>query len=273
MSNDYPTINQDKLYQIILNFLGISSADESIEKKLPKLKIQEIAADPILMNLIKTGRMKKAGDLNSLREMVLNTLAVCTEHNIKIHFIDCGANIGQTAKWAKLNFKNSIHKIDCFEPLNENIEILKLVHGNDPLVHINEQAIWIKNETRKFHNPREGDKLRFGGSLILKPELQHTLNNFLDESGIHSSNWDIECIDFCEWLTNNLSSNNFNILKLDIEGAEVDVIPHIINNTSTSNLIDVWLVEFHMGKIGERNNDLDQVLREFDNGERTWFEW
>ena len=51
--------------------------------------------------------------------------------NKKIHFIDCGANIGQTIDWVLETYGDNLLKIDSFEPQEENFNVLKSKYKNN----------------------------------------------------------------------------------------------------------------------------------------------
>ena len=53
----------------------------------------------------------------------------------------------------------------------------------------------------------------------------------------------VQCLNLSDWIFKNLSKENYNVLKIDIEGAEYKVIDHLLN-TGAHELIDMWLVEF-----------------------------
>ena len=44
--------------------------------------------------------------------------------NKKVHFIDCGANVGIAIDWAKEKYKENLIKVDAFEPEIQNYDVL-----------------------------------------------------------------------------------------------------------------------------------------------------
>jgi hypothetical protein len=81
-----------------------------------------------------------------------------------IRFIDCGANIGQSAEWAIENLSNIGYdlKIDCFEPNIELVETIK--NKNLPNVTVHSNAVDTKASTKKFYLQDWGAKT--GSSLF-----------------------------------------------------------------------------------------------------------
>lgn len=174
----------------------------------------------------------------------------------KVHFIDCGANIGQSAKWALKKY--DIARIDSFEPLPENIEVFRADDGiSKDSVTLHENAVWIHDETRVFHSQFWGT--RTGSSLIYGKDIS---------GGFLPKPIDVQCIDLARWIKMNVSSENYNILKIDIEGAEYHVIPHLIEQ-GIESCIDEWFVEFH----GEKTPNHDPRVERYVKENLKWTDW
>ena len=173
----------------------------------------------------------------------------------KVHFVDAGANIGQSIKWALKTY--DIGRIDSFEPLPKNVSIIQ-EDADIPwdIVTLHEKAVWTVNETRVFYSQYWG--ARTGSSLI---EGKTTLDGRMMPI-------DVECIDFAEWIKINMSTENYNILKIDIEGAEYSVIPYLIG-AGISDLIDEWLIEFHGKKVSTYNRSVEKYVKE----NLKWTDW
>ena len=93
----------------------------------------------------------------------------------KIRFIDCGANIGQSIEWALEIFKNDEIKIDAFEPLPLNINVLKEKFNNHKNVTLHEEGVGIANGVATFYCQNWGT--RTGSSLIKEKTKSSQLNN------------------------------------------------------------------------------------------------
>ena len=123
--------------------------------------------------------------------------------------IDVGAYIGDTAQLYQNYF--SKYKIYCFEPFSESYDYLCKRFIDDSNINIINKALGCNTERRKLY-------------LSSFPNL-NSLNKpnerswgFNDEKSI-----DVEIItldDFC--LKNNI--NHIDILKIDVQGAELDVL-------------------------------------------------
>lgn len=116
--------------------------------------------------------------------------------------LDCGANMGLSVLYFAINYPN--HHIIAFEPedatfdcLKENIETFKLKN-----VTLYKKAVWIKETELVFHSD--------GG-------MGGRINNLYKDSSLAVSR--VEAVDIKPYL-----KGNIDFLKLDIEGAEVEVL-------------------------------------------------
>lgn len=69
----------------------------------------------------------------------------------------------------------------------------------------------------------------------------------------------VEAIDISKFITSNFSKEDFIILKLDIEGAEYDVIPHLID-TSAITYVNELFGEWHYLKLKNISEDFHNKL-------------
>ena len=63
----------------------------------------------------------------------------------------------------------------------------------------------------------------------------------------------VECIDFSKWLEKTVKKEDYVIIKMDIEGAEFDVIEKMILD-QTIKLVDELHVEFHEQRFRDKYN-------------------
>lgn len=145
----------------------------------------------------------------------------------KIHFIDCGGNIGQSTNWVLTHF--DVARVDMFEPLPFNFNVLKSTM-TDKRINLHNKAVWVENGEMCFYPQDYGRRV---GSSLIKGK-RNTARVPIK----------ISAIDLAEWIDQNTSCNYYNILKLDIEGAEYDVLPHLFKNNIQAK-IDEWFIEFH----------------------------
>jgi len=135
--------------------------------------------------------------------------------------IDCGSNIGLSIIFFKNIFPNA--RIIGFEPDREIFRVLernvaRFEFGN---VELHNQAVWKENQRLEFRS--EGG---YSGRIALKND---------------SPSYEVRAIDLNPFLEH----QDVDFLKLDIEGAEYDVISSIENNL---NNVRNMFVEYHSPK-------------------------
>lgn len=138
--------------------------------------------------------------------------------NPKPIIIDCGSNIGLSL----LNFKRQYpgSEIHAFEADTRICKILEENISNNGLkdIHLHNNAVWIKDEELTFAS--EGAD---GGQISESNEAGMKVNGIDLERFLQK----FDHIDF---------------LKMDVEGAEKDILPHVKNQL---HKVDRFFVEFH----------------------------
>ena len=160
--------------------------------------------------------------------------------NEKVLFVDLGANIGQGYTWFKQYFSQSNVSFELFEPNPFCYEeLLKLPDVISGKVLVHNVGVGVKAGSFKFFglSECEGGKYSQGGSFVKE----------------HNSNWykssndaalDAEVISFVEYLIEKSDLFDRMIVKMDIEGAEIDLLEGLIASNSVK-YIDTLYVEFH----------------------------
>ena len=150
--------------------------------------------------------------------------------------IDCGANIGLSAIFFKQIYPKS--KIICFEPDPIIYELLKYnlnqFSYND--IQIINSAVWFKDEKLIF----ETDK-SWGGKIVSE--------NNINTIGIDAIN------------LNNYLDKQVDFLKIDIEGAEYEVI----KNSSELILKNVKNIFFEWHSFSDKKQKLGELLHLFES--------
>lgn len=170
--------------------------------------------------------------LHSLQEIFLDEVYKFEPSSDFLKIIDCGANIGLSAIYLKKIFPNS--EIIAFEPdedvfnqLRQNVENQDLLN-----VHLKNEAVWIENTVLNFSS--EGS---VGGKISTN---QSSSQNLVKASR----------------LKDYLKENNIFFLKMDIEGAEFEVLKDC--REYLHNVENIF-IEFHC-KINEENT-LASILK------------
>ena len=164
-------------------------------------------------------------------------------------FIDCGGNNGcSVIKFRSEYDQSSEYKIYTFEP-NPKFFNCYLNFKNHQLI---KKLVWIENSFVDFYidNSRKSP-----GSTALKQKT-------IVQKWCNYTILKVESIDFSLWLNNNFKSEDEIILKMDIEGAEYDVLNKMFQD-KTIQMIKKLFIEWHRKKIGisrkVHNNVLDKV--------------
>ena len=153
------------------------------------------------------------------------------------YFIDCGAHCGESILTAKQRFGNDINVIS-FEPIPGLAKQLQEIHQDNPTIQIQNSAVWVNDDIKKFHL---SEAYTDGSSLL------NSLNNLRDDHHI-----EVNCFDLSTWISETFSKDDYLILKLDIEGAEYEVLNKMIED-NTIKLINEFWGEWHDMKIDDNH--------------------
>ncbi|MBL7836628.1 MAG: FkbM family methyltransferase [Bacteroidetes bacterium] len=158
--------------------------------------------------------------------------------------IDCGSNIGLSILGFKRQYPQSV--IHAFEADAKIAQILKTNIEKHQLkdVFVHENAVWTTDESLNFAS--EGAD---GGQI----------------SQVQASSMQVEGIDLGRFLNR---FEHIDFLKMDIEGAETAVMPHIANQL---HKIDKLFVEFH--SYNGQEQKLNEVIQAISSaGHRIFIE-
>ncbi len=178
--------------------------------------------------------------------------------------IDCGAHLGQTIDCFKLSnaYKNNKWEIYSFEAIKD---LSKIISKKHPDINVTNKAVWIKDGTINFFQTKikknyiKNENLLHGqGSSLI---VEKTSGDLDKENPIN-----IECFDLANWIKTNFSSDDNIWLKIDIEGAEYEVLKHLID-TNIISYIKKLFIEFHYEKIKldvNIHNDIKSNIKKFN---------
>ena len=163
--------------------------------------------------------------------------------------VDCGANIGIfTDLFQKLGAV-----VYAFEPNPYAFSVLNERFDKNNSVILKKQA--VSTSKRKgiqkffFHKEHEKNKIEYSqGSSLLSEKPNVNEEDYVD----------VEVIDFSEFV-NNLDGN-IKILKIDIEGAEVELVHDLIDKNLIQNIPYVF-VETHDLKISDLREETDRLRK------------
>ena len=165
-------------------------------------------------------------------------------------FIDCGTNLGQGLKAfdKKYNlFNNPKWYIYTFEPnpyilLNEMFKDVKNLNKINKAIWINDNNLQFICKGKKDKSMREkyGEKRFQGGNS----QIKETEKMIGIPSHVETDYITVESINFSNFLKDNANKYNEIIVKMDIEGAEFQIIDHLIKN-DTLKIISELYIETH----------------------------
>lgn len=151
-------------------------------------------------------------------------------------FIDCGGNKGQSVRrFIKSNRYSEDFEIYSFEPL----EVVSKRYSSMENVCFFQKAVWIYDGEIDFFVDT-GRKYRYEGSTIISSKKSRTLNK--------KEPIKVGCIDFSKWVKGVFSKDDYIILKMDIEGAEYEVLNKMIKDGTIEYINDLY-IEWHWHKI------------------------
>jgi FkbM family methyltransferase len=156
--------------------------------------------------------------------------------------VDCGFNQGVVAA----NMLNALPRFSLIgfevqQDIQEFAEVVKNKFPDRSVSVIYSGASTFDGEL-KYYEPRSWGKNYKGGTTTLESKSQLN-DNYLEPKLAPA-------MDFAKWLSENIKSGTFVFVKMDIEGAEYDVIEHLLK-TGAIDFISVIAVEWHAHKFAE----------------------
>ena len=191
-----------------------------------------------LINYIPRKIFKLTNFFNEYRWAINDSKNIDKNH--KVLFVDLGANLGQSYKWFKKFFNHENVNFELFEPNPNCCEKLnrlpEIISGK---VKLHKVAAGSSNTKSQFYGIfyDEGGKYSEGGSIV--KEHDSYWQQVSEKNAIS-----VDVINFSEYVLNKKKEFDKIIVKMDIEGAEVDLLENLIE-TKMIHKIDVLYVEFH----------------------------
>jgi FkbM family methyltransferase len=159
-------------------------------------------------------------------------------------FIDCGAHEGESIRTFRKLFEDAaeyeMHSFEANPDLFTHFD--KLAELTNFTFH--PKAVWKYDGVVNFYIDTLAGNSKSGSSINSK------------KKNLRSEPISAPCIDLANWITSNYSITDYIILKLDIEGAEYDLVEHLIGKNAFA-YIDVLYIEFHSHKM-DMSHDIDK---------------
>lgn len=145
-------------------------------------------------------------------------------------FLDCGAHEGKITRM--FHKKHPEYKIYVFEP-NPYMNFVKYPEGTI----FSSKAVWIEDGYKKFYLYKD---IRSEGCTLMKNKIASNMDR---KNPVR-----VPCIDFSRWIMDTFDREDKIILKMDIEGAEYEVLNKMINEGSIEYINKLY-PEFHAHKL------------------------
>jgi len=173
-------------------------------------------------------------------------------------FIDLGANqyYSSIGEWFMKRYPLAEqYRIIAFEPNPQWAEQYKQkrFQQHHPELEFHQLATWVENKTLDFG----------GGALSGRVEPNHYVS---PQTG-KATPWKqrVAALDFVAFLEARVREEDYVVVKMDIEGAEFKVVPHLIA-TGATRLIDEFFLESKANNesfaAGKTNDDALQLIRD-----------
>lgn len=148
-------------------------------------------------------------------------------------FLDLGSYDGDTLKLFKERYPESeSFKAYCFEPN----KFLAFHYEKLECEHI-KAAAWTHDGKIRFYL---GEKYIASTVMPNKHGRIKTFNKIVKNM--------VPCVDFSSWISKNVSQDDFVVCKMDIEGAEYDVLEKVVKDGNLG-LIKRLYVDWHANKL------------------------
>lgn len=157
-------------------------------------------------------------------------------------FIDCGANKGDATRCFLSNIQNpEEYEVHLFEPN----PIFKDSYKDINCVY-HPEAAWIY----------DGEiELALGTYKALSSTVISGKKKYVD----YSNKITVKCIDFGKWIKENFNIDDHIVLKMNMEGAEYEVLPKMFKEGSIQ-YIKLLFGELHKGKFNGRTHEDDVFI-------------
>jgi len=175
-------------------------------------------------------------------------------------FLDCGADRGESVKRFQDKYADAAeYEIYCFEPHEKSTKHFSGFGSNITVIN---KACWVHNGTVDFFPAGVSP----AGSTLLKDKTTWKVSQ---------TPITVPCIDLSGWITEHFTNEDHIILKMNIEGAEYEVLEDMLCEDVLA-WINTLYVSFHFRKIPsitkKRHQRLIAAIKETGQIIHKWWE-
>lgn len=200
--------------------------------------------------------------------------------NKKIKIFDLGSNTFRQTRNLIERFltEGEVIEVHTFEAQKElSLENLDKLKKDYPFINFshNNVAVWNEDTNLLFYECKEWGSNYKGGSSLVKHDGSQANDIYEYNEGVT-----VPAIDFAKYLSLHTDQSTYNFIKMDIEGAEYTVLPHIINSNCIINLNEL-ACEYHFGmyrkdkqlhqKLQVIHKDIQRFLKNSNIKTTDWF--
>jgi FkbM family methyltransferase len=156
-------------------------------------------------------------------------------------FLDIGAGAGTSAEYFLKTHKG--FEIYSFECDKRNIETIKQKGTKTNLITC---AAWISDNIVRYYPGTTS-----GAGTLFKTKKTGGINK--------NKYYDVPAVDLARFIKSKFSRDDYIIVKLNCEGSEYELIPHLRQNNLVS-WVNEWFVNWHYKKIGMSEDEHNMIV-------------
>jgi len=177
--------------------------------------------------------------------------------NEKSVVIDLGSNFGDVLK----GLEDCGCKVYAFEPHPFFYNYIIENYGSNENFVISSKAAWVRNEKRNFYFKKSRQAINGGATLMAEK------TNILD-LGLYDI---VDCFDISEFIK---SIGHVDVLKIDIEGAEYEVLHSLLESGAYRNIKSIYIEDHERKMPSKRFRDLkEKVIDGYSKIEKELYWW
>jgi FkbM family methyltransferase len=134
-------------------------------------------------------------------------------------------------------------------------------YGSNENFVISSKAAWVRNEKRNFYFKKSRQAINGGATLMAEK------TNILD-LGLYDI---VDCFDISEFIK---SIGHVDVLKIDIEGAEYEVLHSLLESGAYRNIKSIYIEDHERKMPSKRFRDLkEKVIDGYSKIEKELYWW